>query len=269
MSKYDSKWNQEQVEKLSKLYPITQNWDILLKEFPFSTKRGIQGTAANLGLRKIRKNHARNRHREDLFNTWTEISAYLAGYLEADGYLNDEKLALTVTFATSIKDKEYLEQLKSLVEFTGKTSIRTYKLLTGTYQGVAFTVRSRTWKESLLTSIRKGQIPSDIPNSLLHHYIRGYFDGDGSIFWSKQAKCYHSNFVFGDLEFAKNFVARIELLLGPCTLYKKTSSDKCWYINLGKAKTINLRKYMYNDAHIFLKRKEERFRMSQLGSSIK
>mgnify|MGYP002750148563 CR=1 FL=1 len=37
------------------------------------------------------------------------------------------------------------------------------------------------------------QPPTGVPKELIHHFIRGFFDGDGSIYWNKSAFQAHKN----------------------------------------------------------------------------
>src|SRR3990167_5457047 len=231
------KWNSKTIEELKQIYPITEDWNVLLEKFPFSTKRGIQMKGASLGLRKPRLSNNFLTHKEDLFYNWTEESAYLLGYLEADGFIKYEGKTARVTFCTSIKDKEYLNLLKIITQHTGKTSLRKHYLDNNkVYETVAFVISSRKWKNFLEKNLRIKEIP-DIPEEFLHHYIRGYFDGDGSVFWSTKAVSTHSSFVFGNREYAKSFRDKLEKVIGKRTIYQKTNSKNCWYINLAKKTT--------------------------------
>jgi len=268
-----TKWTPKRLEKLKILYPIA-NWKTLLKTFPFSTKRGIEGAANVAGYKRInRDTNAFHRHNETLFDKWTEESAYILGYLEADGYIySDKKLSnnssLRVAFCCSIKDRIYLEQLKKITKWTGQTSVRTHKIKEKKYQTVGFTVSSRIWRNFLETRLRKEKIPEDIPDKLLHHYIRGYFDGDGSVFFENQSLSIQSSFVSYSYNWLENLVdiLKQKANIEKRTIYQKTSSKKCWYINLAKNNTIKLYDFMYQDASIYLARKKEKFSNESIGS---
>lgn len=197
-------------------------------------------------------------HREDLFDQWTEESTYLLGYLEADGYLLEDKETIRVCIQTSDKDKEFIQMLYSLTGFTGKLGKYNNKANGKTYKKLRFTVSSRAWKNSLLYwHYRRGCLPP-IPNNLIHHYIRGYFDGDGSIFWSKQAQHLRSNFVFNSTVLAESFANYLRSITNSkLNIHRKTTSNRCWYFNCGNKATINLMRYMYKDAKIYLQRKHD------------
>lgn len=255
------KWTEEQKKRLAQFYPVTESWEELQRLFPFSTKRGIQAAALRLGLIKPRISNSSCSHREDLFNIWTEESTYLLGYLEADGTFQFGSRSIRVTFAASQKDRKYLEKLKKLVSFTGKTTSKDHNIQGKTYRTYSFTVTSRKWDRQLCYLLRWNQIPP-IPVELIHHYIRGYFDGDGSIFWSKQACNYHSSLVFSSRELADEFAKLLRPIVDSrLTIHKKTNAQ-CWYFNIAAEGTKKLGKFLYKDATIFLDRKEKRFNES-------
>lgn len=204
--------------------------------------------------------HAQCRHNQELFNTWTEKSAYLLGYLEADGTVIKTKSADRYRFCTSDKDAEYLQLLKEITSFTGTTSKIIHHVKEKEYHSCAFVVSSRTWKQVLRTQLRQDKIP-DIPEELIHHYIRGYFDGDGSVYFD-HGRTFVS-FVFATEKLANAFLKEIEKNIGSSKgmkIYKKVNAE-CWYFRISKQELVaKFSSWLYNNAVIFLKRKEERFR---------
>jgi hypothetical protein len=198
------------------------------------------------------------------FDYWWEGSAYLLGYLEADGQIKIDGPAVRVYFQTSVKDLKFLESLKRMVGWTGKTSISDNWAAGKKYGKARFTVSSRRWKDSLvLQQLRTDRLP-EVPEGLLHHYIRGYFDGDGSIYRSTQANAMHSSFVFGSYHLAKEFASHLRRITGArCTVHKKANSDQCWYLTLAREATKKLGTYMYRDSTFSMKRKEKLFKRRQ------
>lgn len=256
-----SHWDKEDLEKLKILYPITESIEILISNFNNRTWRSVQTQAAKIGLRKPRLKNSTPSCNDNLFKVWNEKSAYILGYLEADGYFKQYDRSLYITFCTSIKDKNYLEYLYKIVECNKKIQIRNHKLSNGKiYQTIAFATNSREWKKDLENKYRIGKIPDCITEELLPHYIRGLFDGDGSVFWSTQANCIRANIVFSSIELAENTANILRPIVGSTlTVYKKTSSDYCWYINFSKNPTKKLYNYIYRKANFYLERKYLKF----------
>lgn len=250
------KWTQQTVQQLIKLYPITENWNTLLTAFPFSTKRGIQGKAASLGLRKKRISNQYLQHKHNLFNKWTEESAYLLGYLEADGYLIQQDDSIQVCFQTSDKDIEFIQMLYKITGHTGKLNLYSNTANNKTYKKARFLITSRYWKDSLLTLWYREECVPPIPEELLHHYIRGYFDGDGSVYLDKQILRNKSSFVFASEKLAIAFKAYLEEQDIKCSnIHQKINSKKCWYFQISYVQTEKLRNFMYQGGTLYMKRK--------------
>jgi len=261
------KWTNDKIELLKQLYP-NSSWEILLTEFPVSQNTISSVANKNKIKRIVRGSNSYLKHDQILFDTWTEKSAYILGYLEADGcILNNKKEepSIRVQFACSKKDEIFLEYLKEIVSFTGKITQKSYELGgKGTggkiHQFVSFTVSSRYWKGQLEKNFRKQKVPEEISSNLLNHYIRGYFDGDGSVYKEKKTGYIRSNFVSSSFELMESIAKILRPITGSIlTIYKKTGGKQCWYINLGCEATKKLGNWMYKEATFFLKRKKERF----------
>lgn len=257
-----SHWDKEDLERLKILYPIIESREELISNFKNRTWRSIQAQGAILGLRKPRLKNSKPCVDDFFFSEWNEKSAYLLGYLEADGYFTFKgNRSIQITFCTSPKDELYLQELANLIGCKKKLLTRTHYNKNGkVYQTKAFVISSRIWKKDLENKYRIGKIPDCITEELLPHYIRGLFDGDGSVYWSKQANSIRTNIVFSSKELAENITNILRLIVkSKLTIYKKTNSNFCWYINLGNKSTKLLYKYLYENANIYLNRKYIKF----------
>ncbi|KKS20864.1 MAG: hypothetical protein UU77_C0014G0013 [candidate division WWE3 bacterium GW2011_GWC1_41_7] len=113
---------------------------------------------------------------EEYFSHWTSQMAYVLGFWYADGHMRHEK-SYRIYFTS--KDKEHLISIKKLLE--------TNSPLTA-YGGscVTLVVHSKRLFQDLLLL---GGVPGKsnvitfpkIPPQFLPDFIRGYFDGDGSV----------------------------------------------------------------------------------------
>ena len=144
------------------------------------------------------KNGTSNREiRHNFFsNIETELQAYLLGFIASDGSINLKRHTLCIHI--NEKDKEIFELFKvispnayiqeckpteSILKVRGKIvknkgsirlSISSKILIEDLYKlGIE---ENKTYKEM--------KIPRQIPKSLIKHFIRGYFDGDGCITYS-------------------------------------------------------------------------------------
>lgn len=102
-------------------------------------------------------------------------------------------------------------------------------------------------------TINWNEITKNIPLDLLHHFVRGYFDGDGSWSGIKKTKftltCASKEFIYPfQNELIKN-----------CDLNKTfiENRNNCYYLYYsGRRQMKRIRDYMYADASIFLLRKK-------------
>lgn len=118
------------------------------------------------------------------FDEETPEVAYWAGFLMADGGVRWNKTSCKLTLGLSIKDLDQLVSFKEAIS----AEIEDFNYQTNELGSSAnFAVSHPRIKESLKrwgivpnkTSV--GEIPCDIPQKLLPHYLRGLFDGDGSL----------------------------------------------------------------------------------------
>ena len=121
---------------------------------------------------------------DDYFKIQSSNMAYILGLLASDGNVSQKENAITIQLLA--EDKELLEKIRE--ETDSERPIK-YHIRTRTGHEIAsFKVWSKAWKDDLA---HYGIIPNKTfklipPDFLLPEYridyIRGYFDGDGSIY---------------------------------------------------------------------------------------
>ena len=96
-----------------------------------------------------------------------------------------------------------------------------------------------------------------VPKELIRHFIRGYFDGDGSLCVTEKTR---SIDVLGTYDFLYQLC--LESGIDTNKIYvSKSKSNKVFRIVLGsKSDLYNFSKYMYDDCNIYLDRKYEKFK---------
>jgi hypothetical protein len=103
-----------------------------------------------------------------------------------------------------------------------------------------------------------GNIVPLIPFEVRHHFVRGYFDGDGSIchtiYKGKRR-------VLISFRGTQNFLEGVHLATGLPTggIYPKTGKGIKALSFCGKLRMLQLAEYLYKDATIYLERKHGRF----------
>lgn len=206
---------------------------------------------------------------ESFFNNCidNEYKAYILGLLTADGSISCNKISIT------LKDKYMIEKIRDLVNPDRK--IYEYKNCYSFYwnnekdldflKNIGFTVTKQY--DAVMCKL--------IPEQLMNHYIRGWFDGDGCVYKSITRdkkydipKEYAYNFVSFTTgsEIAKdelnsffhsiNINSRVTLDSRSNTKTRKNT----YYVKIYKKEdVIKFRDYIYNNANIMLIRKYNKF----------
>ena len=187
----------------------------------------------------------------------TEAQAYVLGYLFADGCIRDQ-----YTFSIGSKDIELIELVRREMEANYK--IYEHKKTVGEKVFICheLTMTSKPLIQDLVglgctknKSYKELTIPQSLPDHLVSHFIRGYFDGDGGVCPSKP---------YGDL--CVYFTGCLTLLsqiqkeleshanVRHVKIQKHAAIYKLSYKGNRNAKRI--REYIYNDASLYLERKQ-------------
>jgi intein-encoded DNA endonuclease-like protein len=188
----------------------------------------------------------------------TEKKAYWLGFLYADGCVHSHNCGISLALHT--KDAEHLELLKTSLNLTNKVQ---------DVNGHNTKRLEFTDKQMHADLIKQGCVPNkslileppkNVPERLIRHFIRGLFDGDGSIYIRKSPRircCF-------DISGSEKIISWVKQKLD---ISNKTTTNKkvptCYRITTSKIKKVyNLYTYLYKDATIFLPRKKEIFKQA-------
>ena len=107
------------------------------------------------------------------------------------------------------------------------------------------------------------QPPKKIPKDLMHHFIRGFFDGDGSI---TKTKTPNRNYKTDEYSYNINIVSTKEMIdwiqefFDMGSIVKEKRRENSYYYSLGGHKQIiEFYNILYKDATIYMDRKYKRF----------
>jgi hypothetical protein len=234
---------------------------ITLTELSKKYKCGI-GTLSNL-LKKegIR---VREKYHDITFNYWfdsikNEEQAYWLGFLYADGTTSYDpsnvKNIYKIELGLAAKDLEHLKKFKL---FLGTPNNINFREKTNSYRLI---ISSKKLCINLYNlGFRKGktyidnveEIIKNVPNEYYSHFLRGYTDGDGSIFKDGTVS-YTSNFIETILKLIKNVPFELE--------YKSyIRNNRSPRICITRKKYfLPLLNYLYKDSNIYLDRKYEKY----------
>lgn len=194
----------------------------------------------------------------------TEASAYWFGFICADGCIrwNGKRKVVEVTLQQT--DARHLELLRDFVCPKNKIYNKTVRRGNKVFRHVRLTISSHTIAEQLEKlgcGMKKSlnlRWPSTVPKKHLRHFMRGYFDGDGSVFFNKYFDLALS--VEGNDLFLKKFRDHLlyELGISYTRLYKDKRSENRSYKKQG-VDALKIMRYLYHEASIYLRRKGETF----------
>ena len=131
-------------------------------------------------MNKFKKYHSRRYHLdESFFDTWSPMMAYVLGFWFADGYMRVEK-SYRVLFTSN--DRQILKAIRK----TLKSNHPIRKAKRDQSYNISFHSKHLYKKLKDLGGLRrksrKMAFPH-VPNKYIRDFVRGYFDGDGSVFF--------------------------------------------------------------------------------------
>ena len=232
----------------------------------------------NMVLRKLgitRPNGTQAKINHDYFeNIDSEHKAYWLGFIYADGSITKkayEKGSYTYRLRMELmfEDKYILEQMALDLESDLKP--KEYYNDTSSFEGynkpkhTAYIMfSSKKMGEDL---VKLGVVPNktlilkslpSIPDNLMKHFIRGYFDGDGSVYLTKDNTI--KTAFYGTHDFINSIQ---DFLIKELDLTKKKITDQkeanVSFVGMAKQESEELYHYMYDEATIFLNRKYEKY----------
>jgi len=192
-----------------------------------------------------------------------EQQLYWAGFLTGDGYLLKDKKWKTysVQLKLSQKDKEHVRQFSKYISGTlsinQKKDSRTNQIY---YYARSCLYNQNDCKNLIQFGVFDRKKLPTITSEKMRHFIRGYFDADGSIGiygTNQQPRITFTNGTKELLECLQDFLSQ-ELQSKSIFLYHPKANDFKLCI-FQKKLIFNFYKYIYKDATIYLGRKKSIF----------
>ena len=213
----------------------------------------------------------------------TEEKAYWLGFLYADGnvYYKQTKYG-NVRLKLSSKDRAHLELfLKSLnsnsIIKDGTSNVKYKNIISNS----DFSYIS-LWNTKLSNDlVNKGCVPNKtfklvypkfLTDNLINHFIRGYFDGDGTISITNNKKRIGKQKVACKFIGTYNFLSGVQSILenkGIKSVLFKYNSIFILNISLRDNNLIKFRDFLYKNCSIFLERKKVKFDTIKVYDAIK
>lgn len=250
---------------LQQLYDHHQSLDKVAKDLG-CTKEGVRHAMKRMGIsiNKLVKHSCD----DDFFSKTNERSLYWVGFIAADGCVLDTKTRKGLSIALNVNDKNHLEVFKEHLNATnpiGEYIVKASKPEWNDTKKAEIKITSPKLFDDLAKFNivpRKSKIYTFpewlVEHPQVHHFMRGYFDGDGSWYIGSSKKTDQVFFSLrGTTEFLEVYRSVLER---ECGIPKR---EKPIRVNGGvgvleyggNGVATKIRDFLYQEASVYLERK--------------
>ena len=203
----------------------------------------------------------------------TEEKAYWLGFIIADGNVH----ANTLNIELHSKDAGHLEKYKTFLESSRDLEYRKTKPAVRFRVNSSYLVQSLAQYGVVPAKSRSIFIPA-IPSNLMHHLLRGYWDGDGWItLRPKRLKSNgklrsNSHWLWGTASLSKEMLDGFTQWLiknGIISTLCKRKLSGCWQLAVEGQQVSQLMEILYADSSVYLDRKYEMFMQTKVPLPFK
>jgi hypothetical protein len=230
-----------------------------LKRSPAS----IQSKIRYLPFQQKIKKHPVN---SDFFKAWSSEMAYTLGFIAADGNVCHTGRAHALHIACD--DKDVVEKIRRALCYQGPLhqKVRMNGKISYSLRICDLAIFHDLVKLNITERKSLTLKPPALPAEYIHDFVRGYFDGDGSV--SSRSKVYQNKLVV-DLYTASPYMASFLYKVvktitknhyqGKIQLFLTHQKTPYYVVRLGHKASLDLFSYMYENASIYLERKYNKF----------
>jgi hypothetical protein len=188
--------------------------ELALKRHKLSFERiDENGQKHSVTLRKIEVD-------ENFFSSWSPEMAWVLGLIFSDGNLFIEKRTKDARISISQKETELLDKVKFLMNCNARLYHSPRKVYNDVVSGELYTLKLQN-KKIFSDLISLGLVENksltvdfpNIPKEYARHFIRGCWDGDGSVFLERRKRLSTlilASFVSGSLSFINGMLYELE-----------------------------------------------------------
>lgn len=212
---------------------------------------------------------------ESIFiNGINKMNSYILGLIYSDGCLSFDQHCHRFKITISLNDLEVMEEIHKLM--TPNKKLYEYKHPKGrkpTYSVISCNEGDIDFLREIGVTERKSNniIFPNIEKQYISHFIRGYFDGDGSVYVNKTKTIYNehvknysyinANFTTGSLAFASKLCEILNENKILAHLVKDSRQEhNTWYVKIYEKQSIKrFYEWVYCDADLYLTRKKNKF----------
>lgn len=216
----------------------------------------IRGLLIRRGI-EMRSRGKQSNFNEEYFDTIDdEHKAYWLGFIYADGNLTKNRLRVEV----QSKDIEIVNNLREDLNSTNKFIICKNEKKNNFAIGFCSNKMADDLKKHGVVENKTFKLKSipNIPQHLIRHFIRGYFDGDGTVYIDSKNNSLRVGF-YGTKDLLTSIQNNLHEEIGTSInkIYEKVG---CWLLSYARESDIKkIYDYLYTDAELFLARKKLKF----------
>lgn len=262
----NNEWKKEEIEYLKNNYLKQTN-----RQLALNLDRSIK--AVEIKLTRLGFTRPKKLFYDDaIFETInSEEKAYWLGFLMADGYITITERNAELGIELNIKDKEHLVKFQKFLKTNAMVQERNrfFEKVANNYcnktlNSCFIRIYNKKIVEDLIklgfqqNKRNKGLEFCQISDNLERHFIRGFFDGDGSIAKRRNRTNYVCNITSKDESFLKEIrnVLYNHNINSYITNWTNGYNHKMYQLNISAKKDVE--KYLdfiYKDSKIYLERK--------------
>jgi len=247
----DCNCSRQYVYKLIKSYNIpTRNKDsarkIALRRGKVTREAiGKDGEKRLITLQKVKIN-------ELFFKSWSPEMAYVLGVIYSDGNLSSAKNIYRVT--VSQKEPELLVKILSLMDCNAKLHFKR-KLYYGDLVSGSLYWFTIAVKSVYADLVKLGLTPNksltvgfpEVPTEYARHFIRGCWDGDGSVYITGKSNNIGANYVSGSKNFIEGMLKELEKAgLPKRNIYSNNKKPPSYSFKFFGSQCVELYHYLYD-----------------------
>ena len=219
-----------------------------------------------LGTNNLRFGERKYTVNDNYFKKWKPNMAYIFGFWIADGNMGRSGLISRPLSRSYVFNITQNKKDKYLLEAMLREMDSNYPLSTNNNCYV-FRINSKTIYDDIVRlggEERKSltvKFPN-IPDKYLSDFIRGLWDGDGTIYYNKRSRCYVSTYYSGSRDFISGLYWALKKNIPNLggSIFNGTDNDH--RLQFKKNDTVRLREFIYQeplDGKLMLKRKYDLF----------
>lgn len=256
-----NEWSQEEIDFVKENHikmSVNEIANVLNR-----THSSVENKKSKLGLKGERK-YIFNM---DFFeNPLNEISAYWLGFIGADGYIASHK-----EMAIQLKSDDYEHLKKFNKSLNGNIPVTFFekkpRIICGKPTGVSNLCQIRIFSKKIVSDLNilgvhsnkslDFQFPNLESESLMWAFIRGYFDGDGSLYYDKTRNQLRAKITSGSKFFRESFSDFLKKFGIKTYITGEGEGFDCGIT--GKESTRIFLSKIYDDSDIYLDRKYKKY----------